>query len=545
LEYWRGKDYAAKVRGLYGGAPKDWKEAPKEILSLLLPEDHLTCLAEDEQGAIWIGTWQNGMVIADQKSGKKSYGNPKTMGYPDNFVTKILCLNNGDYLIGFYGGGIVKSINPFKLVDRKPLKTKFNKDKIFSVAQNNFPNLPAKIKPPTAEELRTMYYKLKESYRRLKHQKELALNDDWRTRGDYLDRYGKHSAVLCAQSGAGLDLASGHYKHELRVRGWIGRNNRHNDQIRRWVHWVESEDQRVLQCFMLGGRKQSEWDDHKEAYPIAFDGPHLYGTLRVPPGKYYVSLYFFNKDGHNDHNRFRDYLVTIKTCKLSKELFDKLGSPKVDAEQDYLNTLPHAATRIVGFWGGAYKRFYIEVQKDEYVVIKVDANYSFNTILSGIFFDQVGYSELKQYTAESIQPPRRELTNWAEVIENPDERFWWGCHLMDILLHAESVNTTWYSQSARKYLLEIIREFVINKNGCPIAPDYIDVHDKEFIRSDMAKILDAVQLFKWSELTYYRNDNYATFGWLFRTQLGRMKLSEFKWDGFNNFFQNKKGEQSW
>ncbi|MDR1477674.1 MAG: hypothetical protein LBJ00_01900, partial [Planctomycetaceae bacterium] len=74
LEYWRGKDYAAKVRGLYGGAPKDWKEAPKEILSLLLPEDHLTCLAEDEQGVIWIGTWQNGMVIADQKSGKNSYG---------------------------------------------------------------------------------------------------------------------------------------------------------------------------------------------------------------------------------------------------------------------------------------------------------------------------------------------------------------------------------------------------------------------------------------------------------------------------------------
>jgi hypothetical protein len=30
LEYWRGKDYAGKVRGLYGGAPKDWKEVPKE-----------------------------------------------------------------------------------------------------------------------------------------------------------------------------------------------------------------------------------------------------------------------------------------------------------------------------------------------------------------------------------------------------------------------------------------------------------------------------------------------------------------------------------
>ncbi|MDR2642850.1 MAG: hypothetical protein LBC74_08645 [Planctomycetaceae bacterium] len=47
-------------------------------------------------------------------------------------------------------------VKPFKLVDRKPLKTRFNKDKIFSVAQNDFPKLPSTIKPPTIDKLKLM-----------------------------------------------------------------------------------------------------------------------------------------------------------------------------------------------------------------------------------------------------------------------------------------------------------------------------------------------------------------------------------------------------
>ncbi|MDR2761720.1 MAG: hypothetical protein LBB88_03860, partial [Planctomycetaceae bacterium] len=61
------------------------------------------------------------------------------LGLPDIFVTKILPLDNGDYLLGFNGGGIVKSTKSLNLVDRKSAETKFNKDKIFSVAQNDFP----------------------------------------------------------------------------------------------------------------------------------------------------------------------------------------------------------------------------------------------------------------------------------------------------------------------------------------------------------------------------------------------------------------------
>ncbi|MDR2644248.1 MAG: hypothetical protein LBC74_15820, partial [Planctomycetaceae bacterium] len=38
----------------------------------LLPEDYLTCLAEDDQGVIWIGTRQNGFFIADSKTGVRT-----------------------------------------------------------------------------------------------------------------------------------------------------------------------------------------------------------------------------------------------------------------------------------------------------------------------------------------------------------------------------------------------------------------------------------------------------------------------------------------
>jgi hypothetical protein len=131
---------------------------PKEIMDQLLLEDYLTCLAEDEQGVIWIGTRQSGFAIADSKTGASA--SSKGMGLPDNFVTKILHLGNGNYWIASNGGGIVMPVKPFKLVKREPLKTRFNNAKIFSVAQNDFPKLPSKIKPPTIDELKTMQEKL-------------------------------------------------------------------------------------------------------------------------------------------------------------------------------------------------------------------------------------------------------------------------------------------------------------------------------------------------------------------------------------------------
>ena len=48
-EFLRGADYAAKVQGL-ALPPKGWKKPTKESLRELLPEDYITCLAEDAAG---------------------------------------------------------------------------------------------------------------------------------------------------------------------------------------------------------------------------------------------------------------------------------------------------------------------------------------------------------------------------------------------------------------------------------------------------------------------------------------------------------------
>ncbi|MGL4942669.1 MAG: ligand-binding sensor domain-containing protein, partial [Thermoguttaceae bacterium] len=68
MQFARGIDYADKVRGLYGGAPKDWQECPPEVRTQLLPEDYITCLAEDASGAIWLGTRQRGFVAIDPQT---------------------------------------------------------------------------------------------------------------------------------------------------------------------------------------------------------------------------------------------------------------------------------------------------------------------------------------------------------------------------------------------------------------------------------------------------------------------------------------------
>jgi hypothetical protein len=387
LEYWRGKDYAAKVRGLYGGAPKDWKEAPKEILSLLLPEDHLTCLAEDEQGAIWIGTWQNGMVVADQKSGKNSYGNPKAMNYPDNFVTKILCLNGGDYLIGFYGGGIAKSIKPFKLVDRKPLKTRFNKNKIFSVAYKDFPNLPSKIKPPTIDELKLMQTKLERLKTPLPKVSAEYYGEDWKTQGDWMGRAFRHWAVMC---GAVAPLNHPIYFSDLTytVNDFIGPNRRQNDVARRWVHWLKTDNPRTLWNPFNGYRRQSEWDDHGEAYPLSKDGPDLWYLLEIKhKGVFRVGMYFFNKDGHGGNNRLRDYMIEFYPTSHKWAKFDDWKKLSIDAETKVSQIKPLEKSRVKDFWGGVHKQFVVTGPNNYFV--KIDRNYSFNTIISAVTLDRL------------------------------------------------------------------------------------------------------------------------------------------------------------
>jgi hypothetical protein len=467
--------------------------------------------------------------------------------------------SEGDYWVGFYGGGIIKPTKPYKLVDRKPLKTKFNKTKIFSVAQNDFPNLPSKNKLPTTEELRAMFYKLQKPRGLSKSVKVLTLNDDWRTRGDWIDRYGRYSAVLCAQAGAGMDLFSGYRLPQMRSICFIGRNFKEKgDQIRRWVHWLETNDNRVLQCEDLGGRKQAEWDDHKENYPMSLDGPHLYGVFKIPKGKYILSLYFFNKDGHNDNNRFRDYVVTVKTAKLQNIIWNEPQKNNALVEEIFKKDENSDSLRIREFWGGVYKRFFCQVDKDEYVLVRIDSAYSFNTIVSGVFFDSVNTINLADSRDDSIK--LRQETEWEEFMITIHPKNWWGIKSLDALLLMRDKKTINFYLAARKNFLTLMRLLIENKNGSPVAPDELNLtklaetyregrkqNDKETIRPDVAEMMRELQLFKWSEKVEFGEVKHGQFLWRERSNLGRNNANKFEWDAgkFYRFLGEGKSKQTW
>ncbi len=85
----------------------------------------------------------------------------------------------------------------------------------------------------------------------------------------------------------------------------MGLHHRPGDSLRYWVHWLATRDNRCLEMSPTYlhsrvvkklttwdvGRRESEWDDHGAEYPMSKDGPHIYCSLSIPTGLFYLSLY--------------------------------------------------------------------------------------------------------------------------------------------------------------------------------------------------------------------------------------------------------------
>jgi len=244
-------------------------------------------------------------------------------------------------------------------------------------------------------------------------------------------------------------------------------------------------------------------------------------------------------------DRLRDYIVSVKTVRLPKGMFEQLDNNGVNTEQTFFNTDGGASVRIWDFWGGVYKRFYVDVTKDEYVTFKVDSNYSFNTIVSGVFFDPVG--ELKSINYGDSLPMPRKPTAWVEVLNNPEEYWWWRINAMDQLLCQRDNNPTWFYTFGRKPLLSVIRTVIDIEKELPYAPPGLDAEDKKRIRPDVGKIAKAVQLFDIADHVDFTNEKYETYRWKDRTALGRSKANTSDWD-WNKFYEfSKQGieNESW
>lgn len=392
-QYVRGLDYAEKVRGLAGGPPSDWREVPGAVLA----EDYCTCLATGESGSLWVGHRQRGYEIISTVDPLRS--DPGTHG---RFVSAIVRLPSSTF-VAAYGEGcftLTSGISP-AAPSSDPAVTAPEPRRVKPTID---PAFPATAAPLSEFDLRTLLAVM-EHGEPTSHDGPSAehVGQDWTTRGTWTGAYGGEFAV-CAAMAAPYDHVSGQLASSFDYSVRLGPGHTPGDSLRYWVHWAQTEQERCLENVFNGGRRQSEWDDHKELLPRSHDGPGIVLAVQVPKGDWRMSLYFVNKDGHSGDDALRDYALIVKPGNLSDEQFAPATSL--------------ARARVMQFWGGMYQSF--RVRGGQSYTLRIDANWSFNTICSGLFFDALKLPPGKARPAGARYVQFRRDDGRSELIEFQD-----------------------------------------------------------------------------------------------------------------------------
>ncbi|MDR1484382.1 MAG: hypothetical protein LBT09_06125 [Planctomycetaceae bacterium] len=405
ISFIRGRNYADKVRGLWGGTPKDWKECSKEESEKLLPEDYITTLAVDSEGTIWYGFRQHGAKAIDPETQKELIVNNKNGGLYDNFVTKILPMPDGRHFFGTYGGGVMRSNVDLRLEDRdlNPIQ-EYSVGYLTKIISTLYPPFPSLLKPLSLDTLKIMEKKLdKQTAIFLPIPCAAYLGEDWKTQGNWTGRIYREWAIACATQ-APSDTFFIHTNRNYDVQASIGPNHLNKWDALRHYNRGNNNNPKTLWNSISGVRRQAEWDDHGEAYPWHIDGPDIWYWLKINhKGTFRISMYFVNPDGHGGANRMRDYLIEFYPTDMQwvPQRFTD-GSPEVpskpvgidmypligiDGEKMACKNAPLARSRVRNFWGGVHVQFTVTGPHNYFV--KIDRNYSFNTIMSSVTIDQV------------------------------------------------------------------------------------------------------------------------------------------------------------
>jgi hypothetical protein len=470
--YIRGADWEAKVKGLYHG-PSPIK---KPYAGSLLLEDYINCLAEDSNGNLLVGYRQTGWESLDVRTGLRVLPGQSTNTTTD-YITALLPRPDGNAFLGKYGGGVVAKVIS---VRRRAFDDEGRAN--WTVAA-----MPSAAKPPSLARLNALLKvvsRIQVDPNELKP-KVMVLDDDWLTQGDWLGRYGRYWACTCATQGSGGNYYWGAGWEEVKDLFTIGPNHNASiriapqitgDQLRYWVHWTYTDNPRSLELpapyvdnrvkahstTWEKPRRQSEIDDHGEAYPTTMDGPHIYTTVKIPHGLFYFSLYDFNKDAHIADNSMRDY-------RLSIWLRDR--SVSFSALDPFPLSSNNVQTRITNFYGGVYKRFIVRGPIN--LTIKIDKNYSKNTVLAGLTLDNVNempapyFLTPEQDLAKSIsqrqaikEKIRLRLSQPIPPCASEGEA---ANRLFDLLEELRTVNSTWWASNRIVYYNTLYRWYTVQQ----------------------------------------------------------------------------------
>lgn len=415
--YLRGKDWKAKLEGRTFPQP-----IPPQPTVDTLTEDVVTTLAEDAGGNLWLGHPTRGVEVraagarAGIGGGVVEAPNPKQtqarrekferqmqealargekptlkldaqgrpvgvilpVKVPDlsgqektDYVTSILPIAGEAPLVCGAGSGVVQlGARLSTLVPR----FKFDKTGGGGARVAAFPVAAA---APSVGELNNWTRELSAANGDLGRPGAVTLGEDWKTKGDWMGRYGTRFAELCAMQAPFDQFVVNDLSYQVSAR--LGMHPYKDGKsyaqqgLRHWMHRERWDDGRVLWNPLLGYRRQADIDDNGEAYSMNYEGPDLWVGVRVPAGAQRVSLYFFNKDGHDGANRVRDYLIDVKRGR--EDLAVSESDPIL------------ARARVRDFWGGVYKSFAVQGPGDYFFIVR--KNNSFNTILQGVFLDKI------------------------------------------------------------------------------------------------------------------------------------------------------------
>ncbi len=400
----RGQDFPAKVLGLWH-PPQHWQPPSPETLESLPMEDYTTAVAFSDQRSLsnvqhysnsqlltsssfvpdlWlahrirgIDVWQynaTGKIISRLQIHEPQIG---------NYVTSLLPLPGGAMAVGMYGKGISIITIPGESDQRKHPANE---------AANGAVPEPHGAAPPSRRQLAALAAHLVEELKTASHKQPavVALGDDWRTEGGWLGRYGKFWIELAAVCSP-YDFVWGAYKSAILYAPKLaepipGAGPRY------WVAQLQSTNPRALELpatymdsrvklFHIPrdkDRRIASIDDHGEATAMSSQGPGLFVTLRVPPGRFILSAYLWNNDGHFGADRYRDYIISVRRHP-SSDAFDNTRS--------FHREPTLALGRIAGFHGGAWKRFLVRGPID--LTVRFGRNHSFNTIFSALSLDSI------------------------------------------------------------------------------------------------------------------------------------------------------------
>lgn len=301
--------------------------------------DYCTALLQTPDGDIYVGTREHGVTVLDGSHGIRRR---LQFGGVTNRVTSLAAGVDGTLFVGTYGGGVVR-VGGRRLSHGDRLRRQPGNARHPGVPRvDNARDARAKI--DSGKAMNCFY-----------------MNDDWATKGDWCGRYGGRMARLCSMDAPWgchvLGRAFGYW-----TKGRIGEHRYKGDSLRHWVHWIVTDNRNSLYSPLIGRRRQSEWDDHSEAYLESWEGPDLIVSVAVTSGWHRVSFYFNNKDGHEGLNFRRDYTM---------EVDDGTGVTN--------------RTRVVGFRNGVYKTYALKGPCTK--EFRIRRNGSFSTILSGVFID--------------------------------------------------------------------------------------------------------------------------------------------------------------